>query len=74
MTKSLANLENQDFGVATANRYVFHFDPQGAGYTVDELPALYREIEDRFSALPGVHRARALRSTARSKATTGASA
>jgi hypothetical protein len=42
------------FGVATANRYVLHFDPEGAGYTAERLPALYREIEDRFSALPGV--------------------
>jgi macrolide transport system ATP-binding/permease protein len=31
-----------------------HFDPQGAGYTVDRLPALYRQIEERFSSLPGV--------------------
>ena len=53
MTKSLANLEHQNFGVATSNRYVAHFDPQGAGYTVDRLPALYRQIEDRFSSLPG---------------------
>ena len=54
MTKSLANLEHQNFGVATSNRYVLHFDPAGAGYTIDRLPALYRQIEDRFSALPGV--------------------
>jgi len=54
MTKTLTNLENQHFGVATANRYVLHFDPAGAGYTVDRLPELYREIEDRFSALPGM--------------------
>ena len=54
MTKSLANLENQNFGLATANRYVLEFDPDGAGYTVDRLPALYRQIEDRFSALPGM--------------------
>jgi len=54
MTKSLANLEHQDFGVTTVNRYVLHFDPAGAGYSVNRLPALYREIEDRFSALPGL--------------------
>jgi predicted permease len=54
MTKTLTNLESQDFGVATDNRYVLHFDPQGAGYTIDRLPELYREIQDRFSALPGV--------------------
>ena len=54
MSKSLGNLEKQNFGVATANRYVLHLDPAGAGYTPERLPALYRQIEDRFSALPGV--------------------
>jgi predicted permease len=54
MTKSLVNLENQKFGISTDNRYVVHFDPAGAGYTIARLPALYHEIEDRFSALPGV--------------------
>jgi macrolide transport system ATP-binding/permease protein len=54
MTRSLGNLQNQNFGVATDNRYVMHIDPAGAGYTIDRLPALYRQIEDRFSALPGV--------------------
>lgn len=54
MTKSLTNLEQQKFGIATANRYVVHFDPAGAGYAADRLPALYREMEDRFAALPGV--------------------
>jgi predicted permease len=54
MSKSLANLDHQNFGIATSNRYVVHFDPQGAGYTIDKLPALYRQIEDRFSSLPGM--------------------
>jgi predicted permease len=52
MTKSLRNLEHQDFGIATTNRYVVQFDPRGMGYTIERLPALYREIEDRFSRLP----------------------
>jgi len=54
MTRSLANLEQQNFGIATADRYVVHLDPSGAGYTLDRLPNLYREIEERFDALPGV--------------------
>jgi macrolide transport system ATP-binding/permease protein len=53
MAKSLAGLEHQNFGIATAHRYVLEFDPKAAGYTVDRLPALYRQIEDRLSALPG---------------------
>ncbi|HLY40786.1 MAG TPA: ABC transporter permease [Terracidiphilus sp.] len=54
MARSLANLENQNFGISTENRYVVHLDPSGAGYTTQRLPNLYREIEDRFNALPGV--------------------
>ena len=54
MTRTLVNLEHQNFGIATANRYVLHFDPAGAGYTIDRLPGLYRQMEDRFTALPGV--------------------
>jgi len=54
MTRTLVNLEHQNFGIATANRYVVHFDPAGAGYTIDRLPGLYRQMEDRFTALPGV--------------------
>jgi len=54
MTKSLTNLEHQDFGIATTNRYVLHLDPAGAGYTAERLPALYREMQTRFSALPGI--------------------
>lgn len=54
LSKSLGNLEKQNFGIAISNRYVLHLDPEGAGYTPERLPALYREMEDRFSALPGV--------------------
>jgi predicted permease len=54
MTKSLNNLEHQNFGVVMANRYVMHVDPAGAGYTADRLSGLYRQIEDRFASLPGV--------------------
>lgn len=53
MARTLTNLEHQNFGIATANRYVLEFDPKGAGYSLERLPALYREIEDRLSALPG---------------------
>jgi predicted permease len=54
MTRSLIHLEHQNFGIATSNRYVVHFEVQGAGYTTDRLPALYRQMEDRFSTLPGL--------------------
>jgi macrolide transport system ATP-binding/permease protein len=54
MTKSLARLEHQNFGFDTANRYILEFDAGGSGYTLDRLPALYQQIEDRMSALPGM--------------------
>ncbi len=54
LTKSLRNLEHQDFGLQTTNRYVVHLDAAGAGYTPEKLPALSRTLEQRFGALPGV--------------------
>ncbi len=54
LTKTLRNLEHQDFGIQTANRYVVHLDPAGAGYTPEKLPALYQALEHRFAAVPGV--------------------
>src|SRR5208283_4384866 len=54
LTKSLRNLEHQDFGLQTTNRYVVHLDPAGAGYTPAKLPALYQRLEQQFGALPGV--------------------
>lgn len=54
LTQSLRNLEHQDFGIVTANRYVFHFDPAGAGYTVATVPAVNEQLEREFNSLPGV--------------------
>ena len=54
LTKSLRNLEHQNFGIQTMNRYVLHLDPAGAGYTPAKLPALYQTLEQQFGALPGV--------------------
>ncbi len=54
LTKSLRNMEHQNFGIQTADRYVVHLDPAGAGYTPEKLPALYQALEQRFGALPGV--------------------
>ena len=54
VSRSLRNLERQDFGLVTTNRFVVAFDPKGVGYTLERLPALYRQIEERFSELPGM--------------------
>jgi predicted permease len=54
MTQTLRNLERQNFGITTANRYVIHIDPMGAGYNLETIAAVNQRIEDEFKALPGV--------------------
>jgi len=54
LTQSLRNLEHQNFGIATAKRYVVHFDLAGAGYTIDTIRSATEQVEREFSALPGV--------------------
>jgi predicted permease len=54
LTKTLRNLERQNFGIQTTNRYVLHLDPAGAGYMPEKLPALYQTMEQQFGTLPGV--------------------
>jgi len=54
LTQSLRNLEHQNFGIATAKRYVVHFDLAGAGYTIDTIRSATEQLEREFSSLPGV--------------------
>jgi predicted permease len=54
LAKSLNRMQHQDFGLQTENRYVVHISPAGAGYKPETLPALNRQLEEQFGALPGV--------------------
>jgi predicted permease len=54
LTRSLANIEHQDFGLQTTNRYVLHLDPLGAGYSPEKLAQLHQRLETRFAAIPGM--------------------
>ena len=54
LTQSLRNLQHQDFGFNTANRYILHLDPLMAGYKVTQVDTLYRELHDTLAAIPGV--------------------
>ena len=54
LTRSLRNLEHQNFGIQTAGRYTFQLDLEGAGYSFDRVPTLYRAMEQRLGALPAV--------------------
>ena len=53
-SQSLNKLRNTDLKLETRNRYVVHISPQTAGYSQIRLEALYRTMEDRFHALPGI--------------------
>ena len=54
LTRSLNNLERQDFGIQTANRITINLNSPPATYTADHLNALYRDVEDRLKEAPGV--------------------
>jgi putative ABC transport system permease protein len=54
LTQSLQNMQHQNFGFETANRYILHIDPRMAGYTPEKLPAFYRQLHDTLAAIPGV--------------------
>jgi predicted permease len=52
--QSLNKLQSTDMKLETKNRYIVHINPQAAGYSQTQLEALYRTMEERFHALPGV--------------------
>ena len=53
-SQSLNKLQNTDLKLNPKNRYIVHINPQAAGYSQTQLEALYRTMEERFHALPGV--------------------
>ena len=54
LARSLSNMQHQDFGFDTTNRYVLHIDPQMAGYKPNQLEALYRQLHVNLAGIPGV--------------------
>jgi putative ABC transport system permease protein len=54
LIRSLSNMQHQDFGFVTANRYIGHIDPQMAGYKPSQLEMLYRQLHGNLAAIPGV--------------------
>lgn len=53
--QSLRNLEHQNFGFDTQSRYIAFIDPFLAHYQPDQLDSLFKRIQERLSAIPGVH-------------------
>ena len=54
--KSLNKLEHIDLKLDPVNRYIVHISPQTAGYSQTQVGELYRTIEERFHAIPGVEK------------------
>ena len=54
LTQSLRNMQHQNFGFDTSNRYILHTDPSMAGYKPAQLDAFYRQLHDDLAAIPGV--------------------
>jgi predicted permease len=53
-SQSLGKLQTTDLKLESKNRYIVHINPQAAGYSQRQVGDLYRTIEDRFHALPGI--------------------
>lgn len=54
LIRSLNNVQHQVFGFDTTNRYILNINPQIAGYKPAQLEALYRQLHDILSTIPGV--------------------
>jgi putative ABC transport system permease protein len=52
--QSLRNLEHQDFGFDTTGRYLISINPKLSNYQQEQLVPLFRKIEERVGAIPGV--------------------
>ncbi len=54
LARSLNKLEHQDFGYQIQNRVEVGINNPPATYTLPQLAALYRQLEEQLSHLPGV--------------------
>jgi predicted permease len=52
--QSLRNLQHQNFGFETKDRYLASINPMLGGYKPEQLQPLFRQMEDRLRAIPGV--------------------
>ncbi len=57
LIRSLQKMEHQDFGFETDHRINISVNAPFSGYSPEKLDALYRELQARLAAIPGVKRA-----------------
>ena len=55
--RSLNNIEHQDFGYTVPDRMLVSINRPSADYTVPQLTAMYRALEERLNRVPGVQSA-----------------
>jgi len=52
--RSLRNLEHQNFGFETQDRYIAWINPMLGNYKPEQLEPLFRQIDERLQQIPGV--------------------
>jgi predicted permease len=52
--RSLRNLQHQDFGFETQDRYIAWINPTLSNYKPEQLEPMFRRIDDRLGQFPGV--------------------
>jgi predicted permease len=52
--KSLRNLEHQNFGFDTKDRYIAWINPMLGNYKPEQLEPMFRQIDERLLQIPGV--------------------
>ena len=53
-SQSLGRLQHSDMKLESENRCIVHINAQAAGYRDEQVNEMYRTIEERFHAIPGV--------------------
>jgi predicted permease len=54
LTRSLSNLQEQEFGFEPQGRLILRIDPALAGYTPEKLLGLYQQLDRNLRLIPGV--------------------
>ena len=57
LTRSLEKMQHQNFGYETDHRVTISLTAPYSSYPAPKLDAMYRELQDRLSHIPGVERA-----------------
>ena len=54
LSKSLRNLEHQNFGFETKDRYIAWINPMLGNYKLEQMEPMFRQIDDRLRQIPGM--------------------